>query len=593
MTAPESPSDIPSGSIAIASDDRSVYYAYWTLGSGGKPGPAYLLRWSLAGGTSPSVIPLGSGALLALRLIGDESRLMVVSARSVRIFDARSLRLLSTLRIMPARPSPAAAAISPDGRTVVIGSEDGMMSFLDTPTRHLRAAAERQRAAIASVVYSSDGRTVASVGSDDSVIAWDPRTATPNEVLTGPSGHVAGAAISPDGSIFYTSVNGVLLEWDLTGSRRFGDRFSAGSGLSCCDPVTPHAPPLALSHDGSRLAVRLRPSTVGVFSSNTLRLLTSFTIGDHGRNVITALAWSPAGETVAVGGHSGLVQLWSTRGQPTRLATFTGLRSRFGQPEAIQALAFSSDGKLLAASDDDKIGSSGGTASNADYASLAIWETTSRRLLASPSGLNSWGGHGVEPFAGDDLLAFSPSRRLLAMSLFDRSIVIFDASSGDVVQVLASDAATTSLAFAPNGTLANGTAAGTVELWNPATGNQIGLPVVAGATAVTNIAFDPSGRRFVTTGLGDGTVKVWVTAAPQQQGPALSTDQGSTASAVFEPDGNHLFVVDDAGNGFAWPMSLASWEHQACNVAGRNLSREEWSQLIVGRAYAPVCTGAG
>src|SRR5213075_1498012 len=111
--------------------------------------------------------------------------------------------------------------------------------------RHLRAAAERQRAAIASVVYSSDGRTVASVGSDDSVIVWDPRTGTPNEVLTGPSGHVAGAAISPDGSILYTSVNGVLLEWDLTGSRRFGDRFSAGSRLSCCDPVIPHAPPLA------------------------------------------------------------------------------------------------------------------------------------------------------------------------------------------------------------------------------------------------------------------------------------------------------------------------------------------------------------
>jgi WD40 repeat protein len=325
-----------------------------------------------------------------------------------------------------------------------------------------------------------------------------------------------------------------------------------------------------------------------VFSSKTLRPVTSFTIGNT-RNVITALAWSPVGDQLAVGGHSGLVELWSTHGEPRQLSTLTGLRSRYGQPEAIQAVAFSSDGKLLAASDDDKIGSSGRTVSNSDYASLAIWRTTTGRLVASPAGLNGFGGHGVEPFAGNDLLAFSPSGKLVAMSLFDQSIVIFDASSGDVVQVLASGAPTTSLAFAPDGTLANGTAAGTVELWNPATGNQIGLPLVAGGTSVTTIAFDPSGQRFATAGLGDGTVKLWFTSTLQHQGPVLSTAAGATASAVFERDGNHLLAVDDAGNGFIWPTSVGAWEHQACSLAGRNLSRLEWSQLIIGHTYAPVC----
>jgi WD40 repeat protein len=512
-----------------------------------------------------------------------------VSPRNISVFDARSLDLLRTVAMTPAPLTPTAAAISPDGRLVVIGSQTGLLSFVDTLTGELRPAVAGQHAAIVRILFPLRGRTVVSVANDGSVIVWDPRTAKPDQFLTGPTGPVAGAAVSPDGSTLYTSsINGVVLAWDLTGERGFGSRFAAGSAPPCCDPASPRAPPLAVSPDGSRFATRLGSSTVGLFSSRTLRLITSFAIG-HDGNAITALAWSRTGDELAVGGHSGLVQLWSSTSPPRLEQTFTGLRSRFGQPEAIQAVAFSSDGKLLAASDDDKIGSNGETASNADYASLAIWRTATGKLLASPSGLNAQGGHGVERFAGDDLLAFAPRGHLLAMSLFDRSIVIFDASSGDVVQVLAPDAATTSLAFAPDGTLVDGTAAGTVEFWNPTTGNRLGLPLVAGATAVANIAFDPSGQRLVTAGLGDGTVKLWFTATLQQQGSVLNTDQGATASAVFERGVNRLLAVDDAGNGFTWPMSSPAWEHRACDVAGLNLTRQEWSQLIIGRSYASLC----
>jgi WD40 repeat protein len=587
VNAPPSPSDIPSGSIVIAPDHRTVYYAYWVVGTHGAPQSAYVQRWASPSGDVLPLTRVGSGALFAIRLIDGGSRMMIVGTRSVSVFNARSMKLVSTVDMSPAPVAPTAASISPDGRTVVIGSQSGTVSFLDTETGQLRTAVEAQHAPIASVVYPRDDRTVASVASDDSVIVWDPIRHKPKQLLSGPSGHVAGAAISPDGSTLYTAVNGVLLQWDLTGVG-FGHRFTAGSPLSCCDPALPRAPPFALSPDGSTFAVRLRPSTVGLFSSDTMRLRTSLTIG-HGGNVVTALAWSPAGRELAVAGHSGLVQLWRTDGQPRLAHTLAGLQSKFGEPEAIQAVAFSSDGSLVAASDDDKIESTGGTTSNADYASLAIWSAASGRLVASPTGLNAQGGHGVEPFAGDDLLAFSPGGRRLAMSLFDLSVVIFDASNGDVVQAWASDTPTTSLAFAPDGTLAVGTAVGTVEFWNPATGSRIGSPLVVGAAAVTNIAFDSSGRRFVTAGLGEGAVKLWFTATSQQEGPAFSTDQGATATALFGRDGTSLLAVDDAGNGFSWPTSLASWEQRACGVAGRNLSRQEWSQLVGGQSYASVC----
>ena len=52
------------------------------------------------------------------------------------------------------------------------------------------------------------------------------------------------------------------------------------------------------------------------------------------------LAWSPEGAQLAVTGHAGLVQLWSVSGAPRLLRSLTGLGSRGGHPEAVQAVAF-------------------------------------------------------------------------------------------------------------------------------------------------------------------------------------------------------------------------------------------------------------
>jgi WD40 repeat protein len=70
--------------------------------------------------------------------------------------------------------------------------------------------------------------------------------------------------------------------------------------------------------------------------------------------VITALAWSPTRPELAVGGYSGLVQLWQADGPPRLARSLTGLQPLLGLPEAIQALTFSPDGQRLAASDSNE-----------------------------------------------------------------------------------------------------------------------------------------------------------------------------------------------------------------------------------------------
>jgi WD40 repeat protein len=583
---PPAQREIPGGSIAIAPDKRTVYYAYWSVDGLATQAAAYLQRWTLPSATALPVVRVGSHALLAIRSVGGGSRLMIASTRDVKTFDAGSLRLLHTSAFALAPAAPSAGAISPDGRTVAIGYRDGAVSFVNTATGATRTTTAGHEAPVARVVYAPDGDTAVSVGNDDTAIVWNPRTAKPDEVLAGPPGQVAGAAISPDGRTLYTSSqNGLLLEWDLAGGRSFGDRAGLGATARCCGVLSPAAPPLAFAPYGSRFAVRLGPATVGLFSTSTLRRLATFTI-EPGHGPITALAWSPDGHELAVAGYSGLVQLWSTDGAPRLVRPLVGLRSMFGQPEAVQSVAFSADGSLVAGSDNDITGSIDGGAANDDHASLAIWQAATGKLLAAPPGLNT--GHVDQPL-GDDLLAFSPHRKLIAMSLFDGSILIFDAASGQVQQAFASPSGMTSMAFAPDGTLATGTPAGTVQFWNPASGREIGSPLVVGSTAVTSIAFDASGARLATAGRGEGTVKLWFASTLQQQGPALSTDPGATAAVGFEPGADRLLAVDDTGHAVSWPMSLQAWEQQACTVAGRNLTRQEWSSLGIGRPYRMVC----
>jgi WD40 repeat protein len=421
------------------------------------------------------------------------------------------------------------------------------------------------------------------VGDDSTVIVWDARTGTAVRTLTGPAGQVQSTTATPDGTTLYTSsLDGELLAWDLSGDRQFGRTATLGANAACCSQLSPHLPPLAISPDGSQFAARVGPSSIGLFSESTLRRERTFTITPRGE-AITALAWSPTAPVLAVAGHSGFVQTWDVAGTPRLERSLIGLHAPIGRPEAIQALAFSPDGDLLAATDQNE------TRSSPDLpalpaAFLAVWRTSTGALAGPPRDLEV----GSAP-SGSDPLAFSPNGGLLAAGLPDGHVLVLDPLSGQIQRTLSPAGGSSALAFGPDGTLAAGTAAGTVELWNPATGRRLAPALIAASAPITSIAFAPRGQRFATTGYQEGTVRLWFTSTLQQEGPALSTDARATSAAAFTPSGTSLLAVEDRGNAFAWPASLRAWEQRACAVAGRNLSRQEWDRLVAEPRYSAIC----
>ena len=100
-----------------------------------------------------------------------------------------------------------------------------------------------------------------------------------------------------------------------------------------------------------------------------------------------------------------------------------------------------------------------------------------------------------------------------------------------------------------------------------------------------------STKRGGGAGGSDGLAKLWTTKTKQQFGAAFPGNPGQFGSVRYTPDGSKLIVVYQDGKAFVWPVSLRAWADHACAVAGRNLTREEWSRFVGGHRYVNVCPG--
>jgi hypothetical protein len=57
---------------------------------------------------------------------------------------------------------------------------------------------------------------------------------------------------------------------------------------------------------------------------------------------------------------------------------------------------------------------------------------------------------------------------------------------------------------------------------------------------------------------------------------------------AFEPSGRLL--ITELVSAIEWPLDRPTLQRFACRVAGRNLTREEWNDLLPDRPYRPVCS---
>jgi WD40 repeat protein/DNA-binding SARP family transcriptional activator len=574
---------VPTGGgapLLITPDGRTLLYAYDLTRPDGSDGPAFLDRWNLRTGKLLSTTPLGITGAKSANLFQDGRRLAVGGTRAVAILNVRTPRRVRTLRLPSASPVQSEAT-SPDGRTIAFGNTAGLVSFLDAATGSVTPGIGGHSASVQDLRFSPDGRIVVSVSNDGAVIVWDPATAQPVERLLGHESDVHGLALSRDGrTLFTSSLDGAIFEWDLGTARRFGVPFRAPGIPNAENLASAHLePPLAVSPTGSEFAIRAGEKSVRLLDTRSAREIAGFPVRTSS---VTWLAFAPKAPVLAVTGAEGLVQLWNVAGRPRLQRTLAGVHSINGSPETISTAAFSPDGRLLAVGDVNH--TPGATPYR--FGTVAVWNVRTGRLLWRVRNRHGW-VHTV---------AFSPSGQLLAAAQEDGVVRIYDPSTGRLLRSLTLYGGTAAnallpdtLAFAPTGLLATGTWAGILQLWNPSTGKATGRPTKVAALPVSSIAFDPTGTIVATGGGGDGLAKLWTLPGVQRYGADFPGHPSIWTHTAYTPDGSKLIVVFTDGGGVVWPASVTAWMGHACKVAGRNLTREEWSRFVGNRSYAKTC----
>jgi WD40 repeat protein len=557
----------------ITDGGKTVFYAWAPFGQKGTDGPAVVDRWDLRSGTVRSAV-VGVHGVSTIVLTDGGTRLVVVAQGGAAFVDAQTLRVVHRVPL-PARDE--IVAVAPDGRTIAVGSDFGTVSFVDTATGRARRALGALPAGVGAIAFSPTGSEVVTSADDGSLIVWNTRTAQVEQRLVGHGSRVLGIAFAPDGRTFYScSLDGVIFKWDVATARRFGTPFTAAVAQYGLPDVSP-VPPIAVSFDGSRFAARVGANRVGIFDAVTGRARASFAVA--GRDA-TALAWSPTAPLVAATGHNGVVRLWEVRGAPRPVRRLRGLGSVTGSAEAVTSAAFSPDGETLAAGDVNH--TPGATPYR--FGTVALWNVQTGRLQWRRRNRSGW-VNAVAFSADGTMLAASQEDGDVRIYRSSDGVLLrtFNVQShwwGGFV----------TLAFGSGSTLATGTYTGIARLWNAASGAPVGRPTGAAAAPVASVAFDPTRPLLATTGGSDGFAKLWIaTSSIDRFGSPFPIEPGTWGNAQFAGDGSRLIVLYDDGHGVIWPMTTAAWLRHACTVAGRNLTREEWARYVGGRAYEKTC----
>ncbi len=196
---------------------------------------------------------------------------------------------------------------------------------------------------------------------------------------------------------------------------------------------------------------------------------------------IFSMAWRPDGKMIALGGHKEV--------RLVDAATHKEIAKLAGHAADVRALAFSHDGKLLAA----------GGGLPARSGEVKIWDIESRNAVATIQ------GHSDCIYA----VAFSPDGKQVATSSYDKLIKLWDAASAKEVRTFKDHIdAVYALAFTPDGKrIVSGAADRTVKVWDAATGERLytmGEPI----DGINSIALDPTGRMVAAGGV-DKNIRVW------------------------------------------------------------------------------------
>ena len=404
-------------------------------------------------------------------------------------------------------------AAAPDGRTVAVAGQDGVVHLGDSVTGQSRALRGHTDQVMA-LAYSHDGRWLASAGLDTAVRIWDAASGATVHVASGHRGGIFGLGFSPDGRLLASaSADKTVRLWDV----------SSGEPRGVLEGHEAMVRSVSFSPDGQLLASGAVDRTVRLWDLGAAR--ERQVLRGHEGDVM-AVAFSPDGALLASAAYDRTIRLWEPTGTLRRTLT--------GHVAGIVALSFSPDGQRIASASADK--------------TVRLWEVSTGATLRTLE-------HDGQVWS----VAFGPDGHRLATAAGDKQLRIWDVDvAGARPPPEGHGAAVTSVSFSPDGLqLASAGYDRTIRLWEVRTGRP--LRTIEGHEGeVMAVSFSPDGQRLASGG-ADRTVRLWNAGSGAEEG-VLSGHQLQVLSVAFSPDGTRLASASFDRSVRLWDLASGATE---------------------------------
>ncbi|KAJ4287996.1 hypothetical protein N0V90_012012 [Kalmusia sp. IMI 367209] len=396
---------------------------------------------------------------------------------------------------------------TPDGRQVASGSTNEVVRIWDVATKAARGTFEGQRDKVSSLDISPDGTLLVAGSDDNTVMVWDMQTRAVRHVLRDHSRWVCSAIFSPSGrQIASCSMDETIILWDT----------QTGRNLQTFDNHSSCVNSIAFSPDGSMIVSGSVDEIIRIWSISEAKI--HLTIYGH-TGTINSVRYSPNGKCIISGSDDMTIKIWDT---------YTGaeLGTLKGHTRKVTAVAYSPDGGLIASGSEDK--------------TVMLWGAKAGTALGTLKGHMS----------GINAVTFSPDGLLLASGAFNDEVRLWDVRTGEsrgefdeftadgqiepaassgirqslqMTEANASLAETdglrahsariTSLSISIDGRLlSSGSEDASIKLWRK--GFQEQLRLDGHLESINRLVFSPD-NLMLASASEDGTVKLWDTATGQ------------------------------------------------------------------------------